>query len=116
MTHPPQIGVVTPGHIDYAAYSAAGGYALAASCIAGEKKPADVIALMEDSGLRGLGGAGFPTGRKWKLVAAEPESAHLMAINMDEGEPGTFQRPLLSRARSASLSGRFAHCSLGGRD
>src|SRR5579871_2162840 len=70
--HPGEIGAVTPGHIDYAAYRAAGGYRLAASCIAGEKKPADVVALMEDSGLRGLGGAGFPAGRKWKSVAGEP--------------------------------------------
>ncbi|HEY1758277.1 MAG TPA: NAD(P)H-dependent oxidoreductase subunit E [Bryobacteraceae bacterium] len=92
--HPGQTGAVTPGHIDYAAYRAAGGYALAASCIAGEKtgekKPAEVIAIMEDSGLRGLGGAGFPAGRKWKLVSAEP-APRLMAINIDEGEPGTFK-------------------------
>ena len=45
---------------------------------------------MEDSGLRGLGGAGFPTGRKWRIVAAEPEP-RLMAVNIDEGEPGTFK-------------------------
>ena len=81
---------ITPGHIDYAAYRASGGYALAASCVSGERKPADVIALMEDSGLRGLGGAGFPAGRKWKLVSAEP-APRLMAINIDEGEPGTFK-------------------------
>jgi formate dehydrogenase beta subunit len=86
----PTAGDVTPGHIDYAAYRASGGYGLAASCIAGEKKAADVIALMEDSGLRGLGGAGFPAGRKWKLVAAEP-APRLLAINIDEGEPGTFK-------------------------
>jgi formate dehydrogenase beta subunit len=89
VNHPAQ-GDVTPGHVDYAAYRTAGGYALAASCIAGKKKPADVIAVMEDSGLRGLGGAGFPAGRKWKLVAAEP-APRLMAINIDEGEPGTFK-------------------------
>lgn len=88
--HPSERSNVTPGHIDYAAYRAGGGYALAAACFAGEKKPAEVIALMEDSGLRGLGGAGFPAGRKWKLVAAEP-APRLMAINIDEGEPGTFK-------------------------
>jgi len=86
----PASGAVTPGHIDYAAYRADGGYALAASCISGERKREEVIALMEDSGLRGLGGAGFPTGRKWKLVAAEP-APRLLAINIDEGEPGTFK-------------------------
>src|SRR3954471_532627 len=45
---------------------------------------------MENSGLRGLGGAGFPAGRKWRIVAAEPEP-RLMAVNIDEGEPGTFK-------------------------
>jgi NADH:ubiquinone oxidoreductase subunit F (NADH-binding)/NADH:ubiquinone oxidoreductase subunit E len=98
LTHPganqagerPNFSIVTPGHIEYAAYRATDGYSLAASCIAGEKKSADVIGMMEDSGLRGLGGAGFPAGRKWKLVAAEP-APRLMAINIDEGEPGTFK-------------------------
>ena len=89
VTHPPA-GVVTPGHMDYAAYRASGGYALAAACMAGSKTPADVVAVMEDSGLRGLGGAGFPAGRKWKLVSAEP-APRLLAINIDEGEPGTFK-------------------------
>jgi len=93
----PHADVVTPGHIGYAAYRATGGYALAASCISGEQKAGaavfaieDVVAAMGDSGLRGLGGAGFPAGRKWQLVAAEP-APRLMAINIDEGEPGTFK-------------------------
>jgi formate dehydrogenase len=88
--HPAEKCAVTPGHIDYAAYVAAGGYKLAASCVAGEKQISDVISMMEDSGLRGLGGAGFPAGRKWKIVAAEP-APRLMAVNIDEGEPGTFK-------------------------
>jgi formate dehydrogenase len=86
----PHFDIVTPGHVDYAAYRAAGGYTLAAACAAGEKTAPDVIAMMEHSGLRGLGGAGFPTGRKWKIVSAEP-APRLMAINIDEGEPGTFK-------------------------
>jgi len=98
VTHPradeghlhPHFATVTPPHIDYDAYRASGGYALAAACVRGERTPADVIAIMEDSGLRGLGGAGFPAGRKWKIVAAEP-APRLMAINIDEGEPGTFK-------------------------
>jgi len=89
-TSHPHLDLITPVHIDYAAYRANGGYALAADCIGGAKKREDVIAAMEDSGLRGLGGAGFPAGRKWKAVAAEPEP-RLMAINIDEGEPGTFK-------------------------
>ncbi len=90
VTHPSAVSEVTPGHIDYAAYRAGGGYALAAACIAGNRNASEVIAVMEDSGLRGLGGAGFPAGRKWKIVAAEP-APRLMAINIDEGEPGTFK-------------------------
>ncbi len=98
VTHPrmdeafmhPHIATVTPGHVDYDAYKAAGGYALAAACVKGQRTPADAIAIMEHSGLRGLGGAGFPTGRKWKLVSQEP-APRLMAINIDEGEPGTFK-------------------------
>src|SRR5262245_8817640 len=68
----PHLDIVSPGHIDYAAYRAAGGYELAVSCLAGAKTREEVIAAMDDSGLRGLGGAGFPAGRKWKVVAAEP--------------------------------------------
>jgi formate dehydrogenase len=90
VTHDKEDPAITPGHIGYDAYRAAGGYALAAACVKGEHKAADVIATMENSGLRGLGGAGFPAGRKWKLVSAEP-APRLMAINIDEGEPGTFK-------------------------
>jgi NADH:ubiquinone oxidoreductase subunit F (NADH-binding)/NADH:ubiquinone oxidoreductase subunit E len=89
VTHPAG-GSVTPGHVAYDAYRAAGGYALAAACLAGSKTAADVVAALEASGLRGLGGAGFPAGRKWKLVSAEP-APRLLAINIDEGEPGTFK-------------------------
>src|ERR1700704_4828188 len=86
----PHRDIVSPAYVDYAAYRAKGGYALAKSCIEGAKKREDVIAVMENSGLRGLGGAGFPAGRKWKSVAAEP-APRLMSINVDEGEPGTFK-------------------------
>jgi formate dehydrogenase len=86
----PDFDVVTPGHIDYAAYRKNGGYALAAACASGARTAADVITLLSNSGLRGLGGAGFPAGRKWTLVSAEP-APRLLAINIDEGEPGTFK-------------------------
>ena len=79
-----------PKYIDYAAYRQAGGYRLLEDCLAGRRLREDVTKIMEDSGLRGLGGAGFPAGRKWRLVAAEP-SPRLMAVNIDEGEPGTFK-------------------------
>jgi formate dehydrogenase len=87
--HPAQ-GAVSPSYVDYAAYRAKGGYALAKACTDGAKKREDVIAAMESSGLRGLGGAGFPAGRKWRAVLAEP-APRLLAINIDEGEPGTFK-------------------------
>jgi formate dehydrogenase beta subunit len=86
----PDLDIVTPGHIDYDAYRAAGGYQLARACIGGARTRDEAIAAMENSGLRGLGGAGFPAGRKWKIVAGEP-GPRLMAINIDEGEPGTFK-------------------------
>jgi formate dehydrogenase len=86
----PHLDIVTPGHVDYAAYRAKGGYELARSCVVGERERDAIVAAMEDSNLRGLGGAGFPAGRKWKAVAAGP-APRLMAINIDEGEPGTFK-------------------------
>jgi formate dehydrogenase beta subunit len=67
-----------------------GGYQLLQACIAGKRTRDDVIKLVSDAGLRGLGGAGFPTGRKWSLVRAEP-APRLFAVNCDEGEPGTFK-------------------------
>ena len=77
-------------YVGYAQYRAEGGYAVLAECIAGKRSAESVIAEMESSSLRGLGGAGFPTGRKWRIVRAEP-APRLMAINIDEGEPGTFK-------------------------
>jgi NADH:ubiquinone oxidoreductase subunit F (NADH-binding) len=76
--------------IDYTAYRADGGYQLLRECIAGTRDVESVIKIMEDSGLRGLGGAGFPAGRKWRIVRSEA-GPRLMAINIDEGEPGTFK-------------------------
>jgi NADH:ubiquinone oxidoreductase subunit F (NADH-binding)/NADH:ubiquinone oxidoreductase subunit E len=78
------------GGKDLAAYQAEGGYALLRSCLAGGRSRDDIIKAVSDAGLRGLGGAGFPTGRKWTLVRAEP-APRLMAVNADEGEPGTFK-------------------------
>jgi NADH:ubiquinone oxidoreductase subunit F (NADH-binding)/NADH:ubiquinone oxidoreductase subunit E len=79
-----------PAYVDYAKYRAGGGYATWRSCIDGARTVDAVIAELESSVLRGLGGAGFPVGRKWRIVRAEP-APRLMAINVDEGEPGTFK-------------------------
>jgi formate dehydrogenase len=75
---------------DFAAYQKAGGYALLRACITDKRTRDELIKIVSDSGLRGLGGAGFPTGRKWSLVRAEP-APRMFAINADEGEPGTFK-------------------------
>ena len=80
----------SPPYAAYAAYRKAGGYALLKACVEGRKPREEVFAAMESSNLRGLGGAGFPTGRKWRIVAAEP-APRLLAVNIDEGEPGTFK-------------------------
>ncbi len=81
---------VIPDSIGLDAYRAAGGYRLLAACLAGERKPEELIEILEHAGLRGLGGAGFPAGRKWRLVRQEP-APRLLAVNADEGEPGTFK-------------------------
>jgi formate dehydrogenase len=79
-----------PAYVDYAAYRRDGGYRTLVECVEGKRTPEQVIAEMESSSLRGLGGAGFPAGRKWKIVRGEP-APRLMAVNIDEGEPGTFK-------------------------
>jgi formate dehydrogenase len=78
------------GHIDYRAYREQDGYRLLRECVAGRHDVEAVIGKLEASSLRGLGGAGFPAGRKWRLVRAEA-GPRLMAVNLDEGEPGTFK-------------------------
>jgi formate dehydrogenase len=92
-------------YIDFAGYKKQGGYKLLADCLAGKRTREEITGIMEDSALRGLGGAGFPTGRKWKLVAAEP-APRVMAVNIDEGEPGTFKdRVYLERDPHRFLEG-----------
>jgi formate dehydrogenase len=76
--------------VPFEQYRASGGYALLGECLSGKRTREETIKAVDDAGLRGLGGAGFPTGRKWTLVRAEP-APRLMAVNGDEGEPGTFK-------------------------
>ncbi len=85
----PHAHAFNPG-ADFAAYQKSGGYALLKSCLDGKRTCEELIKLVSDAGLRGLGGAGFPTGRKWQLVRAE-SAPRLFAVNADEGEPGTFK-------------------------
>ncbi len=77
-------------YLNYKRYLSKGGYNVAAECLAGKRNAEDLMQTMEHSGLRGLGGAGFPTGRKWRIVRGEA-GPRVMAVNIDEGEPGTFK-------------------------
>jgi formate dehydrogenase len=76
--------------IDYAAYKAAGGYQLYDRLLADEISADEIIEVLNGTALRGLGGAGFPVGRKWSILRGQA-APRLMAINIDEGEPGTFK-------------------------
>jgi NADH:ubiquinone oxidoreductase subunit F (NADH-binding)/NADH:ubiquinone oxidoreductase subunit E len=103
-----QAGQITdsPGnYIDFDAYSKEGGYSLLRDCMEHRRDLESVLKTMEDSGLRGLGGAGFPTGRKWRIVRGEA-APRMMAVNIDEGEPGTFKdRVYLERDPHRFLEG-----------
>jgi formate dehydrogenase beta subunit len=79
-----------PDYIDYDAYVAGGGYTLLKRLRSGELSREALLKALDDASLRGLGGAGFPAGRKWRAVLGEP-GPRLMAVNGDEGEPGTFK-------------------------
>jgi formate dehydrogenase len=79
-----------PAYAGLDAYRREGGYRTLKACVEGERTVEAVIAELENSALRGLGGAGFPAGRKWRIVRAE-KAPRLMAVNIDEGEPGTFK-------------------------
>ena len=106
----------TPGYTTYEMYRANGGYALAASLVNGESDIERTIKAMEDSGLRGLGGAGFPAGRKWRIVRDQP-APRLMAVNIDEGEPGTFKdRTYLERDPHRFLEGLLIAAQVVGVD
>ena len=96
---------MAPDYIDLAAYVADGGYATLKNVVGGKLDAQAVLKAMEDSGLRGLGGAGFPAGRKWRIVR-EQAAPRLMAVNIDEGEPGTFKdRTYLERDPHRFLEG-----------
>jgi len=96
---------VSPAYVGLRAYRASGGYRLAMRVESGEMNAEEIVKAMSDSGLRGLGGAGFPAGRKWGIVRQQP-APRLMAVNIDEGEPGTFKdRTYLERDPHRFLEG-----------
>ena len=107
---------VVPDYIDLNAYMADGGYALLQGLASGTHQTEAVLKAMEDSGLRGLGGAGFPAGRKWRIVS-EHAAPRLMAVNIDEGEPGTFKdRTYLERDPHRFLEGMLVAAHVVGID
>jgi NADH:ubiquinone oxidoreductase subunit F (NADH-binding)/NADH:ubiquinone oxidoreductase subunit E len=114
----PQLHAVeaAPGYTCYDTYRALGGYALVTALAQGTQDAEAIVKAMEDSGLRGLGGAGFPAGRKWRIVRDQP-SPKLMAVNIDEGEPGTFKdRTYLERDPHRFLEGLLIAAQVVGID
>lgn len=102
--------------VAFQAYRQQGGYALAAAVVNGEEPAEAVIQAMEDAGLRGLGGAGFPVGRKWRIVRAQA-APRVMAVNIDEGEPGTFKdRSYLERDPHRFLEGMLIAAQVTGTE
>ena len=94
-----------PDPLGFDQYAAEGGYELLRECRDGERTPESLIGILDRVGLRGLGGAGFPAGRKWGFVRAEP-TPRMLAVNADEGEPGTFKdRYFLERDPHRFLEG-----------
>ena len=105
-----------PDYEDMDAYVANGGYELLKQIHSNAIEPEQIIQTMESSGLRGLGGAGFPAGRKWRIVR-EQTAPRLMAVNIDEGEPGTFKdRTYLERDPHRFLEGMLIAAQVVGID
>jgi len=101
---------VLPEWIGFDAYVAEGGYALLRDCLDGKRDAADIVQTLSDSKLRGLGGAGFPTGMKWGIVRKQKHPRYV-AINADEGEPGTFKdRWILESDPHRFLEGTLLGC------
>ena len=105
-----------PDYEDMDAYIANGGYELLKKVHSKTIEPEQIIQTMESSGLRGLGGAGFPAGRKWRIVR-EQTAPRLMAVNIDEGEPGTFKdRTYLERDPHRFIEGMLIAAQVVGID
>ncbi|MBL8521625.1 MAG: NAD(P)H-dependent oxidoreductase subunit E [Betaproteobacteria bacterium] len=103
-------------HIDFATYQAQAGYQTWLEVASGKRDAESILKALENSNLRGLGGAGFPAGRKWRIVRAEP-APRLMAVNIDEGEPGTFKdRHYLERDPHRFLEGLLIAAKVVGID
>ena len=111
------IDAAIPEYIDYAGYKDSGGYQTLIDCVNGKHERENIIKMLEDSKLRGLGGAGFPTGQKWRILSQQSKP-RLIAINIDEGEPGTFKdRYYLERDPHRFIEGTLiAHWAIEAED
>jgi len=88
--------IENPNSFDIDEYEKVGGYRSLQKAL--ELQPKEIIEEVKRSGLRGRGGAGFPTGMKWAFASADPKSPKYLLCNADEGEPGTFKdRPILEK-------------------
>jgi len=97
-------------------YRAGGGYRLLEAVVSAGRDAESVLGELEQAGLRGLGGAGFPTGSKWRIVLAQPPPRYL-AVNIDEGEPGTFKdRWYLERDPHRMLEGMLIAAAVVGAE
>jgi len=106
-----------PEYIDYTSYRNTGGYQTLLDCVNGKHDRDKIIKTLEDSKLRGLGGAGFPMGQKWRILSQQSKP-RLIAINIDEGEPGTFKdRYYLERDPHRFIEGTLiAHWAIEAED
>ena len=105
-----QISAQTTQHINYEKYCKKGGYQTYQECINGKRTIEDVIKRIEHAQLCGLGGAGFPTARKWNILRQQ-KKPRLVAINIDEGEPGTFKdRVYLEQDPHRFIEGTLIAC------
>ena len=115
--HKKEFDAAIPEYITYASYRNAGGYHTLLDCVNGKHDREEIIKTLEDSKLRGLGGAGFPTGQKWRILSQQSKP-RLIAINIDEGEPGTFKdRYYLERDPHRFIEGTLiAHWAIEAED
>ena len=111
------IDAAVADYIGYADYKDSGGYKTLIDCVSGKHEREEIIKTLEDSKLRGLGGAGFPTGQKWRILSQQTKP-RLIAINIDEGEPGTFKdRYYLERDPHRFIEGTLiAHWAIEAED
>ena len=91
-------------------YESGGGYTALKKAIGG-MKPEEIMGEVDKSGLRGRGGAGFPTGKKWSFIPKDSPNPKYLTVNADEGEPGTFKdRPLMEQDPHAVIEGSIITC------